>query len=79
LHEREVFSIVKEEVEEMKEETARIISQLNERINQKNADSELWYLNNELDYFKDIAFKLYQENKELKIKTKILEKRIRDD
>lgn len=70
---------MKEEVEEMKEETAKIISELNERIHQKNADSELWHLNNELDYFKNVAFKLYQENKEVKIKIRILEKRIRDD
>ena len=36
----------------------------------------MWNLNNQLDYFKSITFKLYQENKEYRVRIKLMEKKL---
>jgi hypothetical protein len=38
----------------------------------------MWFLSNELDYFKNEAHKLFSSNKELRISNKLLLKTIKD-
>jgi hypothetical protein len=72
------LEIVKEEMKEMNEQVRRLVFELNEKITQKNENEEVWYLNNELDYFKNEALKLFETNKDLRIEVKLLKKSIRD-
>jgi len=50
----------------MREETEKVVSQFNSMILEKNKENEIWSLNNELDYFKSEAKKLFDSNKLLK-------------
>lgn len=59
-HENEVFSIVRNEVAEMREETRKAVEALNVAIAQKNTEDEIWKLNNEVDYFKNQTYQLFQ-------------------
>lgn len=62
----------------MNEEVRRLVFQLNSKISQRNENEEVWFLNNELDYFKNEALKLFSENKELRVEMKILRKTIKE-
>lgn len=62
----------------MKLQTNRMVIDLNEQTKSKNVNSSLWELNNELDYFKNVAFKLFEENRALKIQVKLLDKKEKD-
>lgn len=50
----------------MREETQRIVEQLNQAIAQKNTEDEIWKLSNELDYFKTQTSNLFNENKKIR-------------
>lgn len=55
-----------------------MVFELNSKISQKNENEEVWFLNNELDYFKNQALKLFSENKELRVEVKILRATIKE-
>jgi chromosome segregation ATPase len=61
-----VFGVVKGEIEEMREATRKVVEQLNRRIAANSAEEELYNLQNELDYFKDQTYTLFQQNKLLR-------------
>lgn len=65
-HEKELFCIVKGEIEAMKEATREMVDQLNLAITQRNTDDEIWSLNNELDYFKAQTLSIFDQNKQMK-------------
>lgn len=37
----------------MSDEVRRLVFELNSKISQRNENEEVWFLNNELDYFKN--------------------------
>jgi hypothetical protein len=44
----------------MREETRKAVEALNVAIAQKNTEDEIWKLNNEVDYFKNQTYQLFQ-------------------
>lgn len=77
-HEKELFSIVKGEIEAMKEETKEMVERLNIAITQRNNDDEIWSLNNELDYFKVQALSIFNHNKQMKEEIATLKSTVRE-
>jgi len=63
----------------MKEETRIIILKLNEAIAKKNTEDEIFHLSNELDYFKNQTFKLFQENKKVRKENAELRRMIKEN
>lgn len=62
----------------MKLESEKLVEQLNQKIAEKNVHNELWHTQNELDYFKNQAVKLFEENKNFRLQLKLLQKTIQD-
>lgn len=62
----------------MREETQRIVEQLNQAIAQKNTEDEIWKLSNELDYFKTQTSNLFNENKKIREQSNHLKNTLRE-
>lgn len=77
-HEQEVLEIVKEEMGEAFREVRKLAAELNKKIAVRNENEEVWYLSNELDYFKNEALKLFEANNHLRLTNKLLTKTIKD-
>lgn len=77
-YENEVYGLVRNEMEEMKGETERVVQQLNRAIMEKNTEDEIWKLSNELDYFKTQTFSLFEDNRKLRAQVGALGQQLKD-